>query len=193
MKNDDGKGFDLLKNLGRYKFVLLIAVLGAVLMLWPSGEDSGESDIAAVQLSERDVDLRELEENMERILSKMHGVGRVDVMLTLQSGSELILATDSTLRYSGNPQNPNDYDRASETVTVSGGSGSDVVVTQEKYPQYRGALIVCDGGGSDNVRLRVVEAVSALTGLGTDRIAVACWGNDAVGTDVMKNSGEDLS
>ena len=35
--------------------------------------------------------------------------------------------------------------------------------------------MVCEGGGSDGVRLQVVEAVSALTGLGADRIAVVQW------------------
>ena len=110
---------------------------------------------------------------MEVILEKISGVGRVDVMLTLQSGSELVLAQDSSLRYSGSVQSPDNYERRSDAVTDSGG----VVVTQEKYPQYRGALVVCDGGGSDAVRLQVVEAVSALTGLGSDRIAVVKWGS----------------
>ena len=35
--------------------------------------------------------------------------------------------------------------------------------------------MVCEGGGSDSVRLQVTEAVAALTGLGTDRIAVVRW------------------
>ena len=60
-------------------------------------------------------------------------------------------------------------------MTVGGAGGEDVVVTQERYPQYRGALVVCDGGGVDAVRLQVIEAVSALTGLGADRIAVVKW------------------
>ena len=87
--------------------------------------------------------------------------------------AELVLAQDSSLRYSGSVQSPDNYERRSDAVTDSGG----VVVTQEKYPQYRGALVVCDGGGSDAVRLQVVEAVSALTGLGSDRIAVVKWGS----------------
>ena len=105
---------------------------------------------------------------MERILGKISGVGQVDVMLTLQSGRELVLAEDTTLRYSGSAQAPSDYQRSAETVT----SPSGVVVTQERCPQYRGALVVCDGGGNDAVRLQVVSAVSSLTGLGADRVTV---------------------
>ena len=50
-----------------------------------------------------------------------------------------------------------------------------MVVTKETCPQYRGALVVCDGGNNDRVRLAVIDAVSVLTGLGADRIAVVKW------------------
>ena len=111
----------------------------------------------------------------------MEGVGRVDVMLTLQSGRELVLAGDDSLRYSGNVNAPDSYDRSTSTVTVGGAGEEDVVVTQERYPQYRGALVVCDGGGNDAVRLAVTGAVSALTGLGSDRIAVVRWQSGQAG------------
>ena len=35
-----------------------------------------------------------------------------------------------------------------------------------------GAAVVCDGAGSAQVRLAIVEAVSAYTGLGSDKITV---------------------
>ena len=35
-----------------------------------------------------------------------------------------------------------------------------------------GAVVVCEGGGDASVRLKLMEAVSALTGLGTDKIAI---------------------
>ena len=189
---DNGKGLKLLKALGRYKFALLVAMVGVVLLMWPTGDDA-EGSAVSPQISEGTTTIRELETEMEHILSKINGVGRVDVMLTLQSGTELVLASNATLRYSGSPHNPDNYDRSSEIITVSGGGGSDVVVTQERSPQYRGALIVCDGGDSDSVRLKIVEAVAALTGLGTDRIAVVQWGSDSAGASTIVNSGEELS
>ena len=156
-----------LSVLGRYKYVLLVAALGAVLLLWPTAAEKAGEELPAAEQTEA-VSLRETEEAMERILAKIQGVGQVDVMLTLQSGSELVLAEDTTLRYSGSAQAPSDYQRSAETVT----SPSGVVVTQERCPQYRGALVVCDGGGNDAVRLQVVSAVSSLTGLGADRVTV---------------------
>ena len=168
-----------LELLGRYKYVLLVVALGAALLAWPGTGGAGASPAPETTPETGPAagreDLAETERALAEILGKMEGVGRVDVMLTLQSGRELVLAGDDSLRYSGNVNAPDSYDRSTSTVTVGGAGGEDVVVTQERYPQYRGALVVCDGGGSDAVRLQVVSAVSALTGLGADRIAVVRW------------------
>ena len=184
MEHNDGKRKlnGTLAVLGKYKFVLLVAALGAGLLLWPT--DRGDSSSAVQTVNEdRENETTRLEKEMEEILTKIRGVGKVDVLLTLHSGDELVLASNTALRYSGSTHSPDDYDRTSETVTVSGsGGGEDVVITQQRYPQYRGALVVCEGGGNDAVVLQVVHAVSALTGLGSDKIAVVPWAGTAVNT-----------
>lgn len=56
------------------------------------------------------------------------------------------------------------------------GTGSqEVVPLQTLAPEFQGALIVCQGGGDPAVRLNVLQAVSALTGLGADKISI-CQG-----------------
>ena len=192
MDRADGKRLNIVQMLGRYKYVILVAALGAVLLAWPRQETDAAAETTVQHLS-GESEVEKLEKKMEEILSKMSGVGRVDVLLTLESGEELVLATDSTLRYSGSPQNPNDYDRANETVTVSGGNGTDVVVTQQRSAKFRGALIVCDGGDNDRVRLKIVEAVCALTGLGADRVAVVRWENAQSSANTTLSGGEELS
>ena len=154
-----------LEVLSRYKYALLVAALGVALLLWP-GREAAEGE--RVQTSAGGSQLADVERALEEILGKINGVGQVEVMLTLQSGSELVLAEEGSLRYSGDSRSPDNYERTNQPITDSGG----VVVTQEMYPRYRGALVVCDGGGNDAVRLQVVEAVAAVTGLGSDRIAV---------------------
>ena len=173
MENEEGKRklAAPLAALGKYKYVLLVAVLGVVLLLWPTEKKAESPPPADSSPVVGGLSVEETEKAMEEILGKISGVGNVDVMLTLHTGGELVLAQDSSLRYSGNTQSPDNYERSSQPVTDSGG----VVVTQEKLPQYRGALIVCEGGGNDAVRLQVISAVSALTGLGSDRIAVVKW------------------
>ena len=62
-------------------------------------------------------------------------------------------------------------------VTVGKGSGQqEVVPLQTVAPEFRGALVVCPGGGDARVRLQLIEAVAALTGLGSDRISVCAGG-----------------
>ncbi len=38
--------------------------------------------------------------------------------------------------------------------------------------EYTGAVVVCSGARSPDIRFRVIQAVSAFTGLGSDRIIV---------------------
>ena len=62
------------------------------------------------------------------------------------------------------------------TVTVNRGSGyQEVVITRQVCPVYQGAVVVCQGAGNAAVRLAVVEAISALTGLSSDKISVVKW------------------
>ena len=43
---------------------------------------------------------------------------------------------------------------------------------QKLSPVYQGAIILCQGADSPSVRLAITQAVSKVTGLPTDRIAV---------------------
>ena len=152
----------------RYKYAALVVLIGAGLLLWPSGKSDR-------QQAEQTPESRDVQGEMEEILGAISGVGQVRVMLTVESDGERQLAQDSQLSYSGDTAAPSDYSRQSETVLVDGGSGDQVVVTRTLSPTYRGALVVCQGADRAEVRLAVTEAVAALTGLAADRITVAKW------------------
>ena len=155
----------------KYKFVALVALAGIALLLWPSGDSGGAAERASPQ--QVSAVQEELQREMEDILGRIQGVGEVRVLLTVDSDGERQLAEDSELSYSGSTAAPEDYSRSSQTVLVDGGSGDAPVVTRTVYPTYRGALVVCQGGGQAEVKLAVTEAVAALTGLTADRITVA--------------------
>ena len=160
----------------KYKYAALVALIGAGLLLWPAlggGEEDARPEKARSIQSGWNLDTVETE--MEEILAAMDGVGQVKVMLTVDSDGERQLAQDTQLSYSGNTAAPEDYSRKSETVRLDGSSGDEAVVVRTTFPTYRGALVVCQGGGSAEVRLAVTGAVAALTGLSTDRVTVAKW------------------
>ena len=153
------------QRLSRYSAVLLVMAAGALLLLLPWGGGTHPQPEEAVQ---DPFALEEFEEKLAKTLSQVQGAGEVQVLLTLKSGSRQVLAQDTQR---------GDGESSASTVTLGRGSGTqEVVPLQTLAPQFQGALVVCSGGGDPAVRLRVVEAVSALTGLGSDRISVCPGG-----------------
>lgn len=155
----------------KYRYAALILLLGAALLMLPSGRKSAGEKTAG-QAEDYGESTAETEKKMRQILSEIHGVGNLQIMLTVESGGERHLAQNSELSYSGSSQTPEDCSRRSETVVVSDDGGEKAVVTKSSAPVYRGALVVCQGAGNPDVKLAVTEAVSALTGLSSDRITV---------------------
>jgi stage III sporulation protein AG len=47
------------------------------------------------------------------------------------------------------------------------------VTLKTVYPEYLGALVVCEGADNPTVAYQIVKAVAGLTGLGTDKIVVS--------------------
>ena len=151
------------KGLERYGYVLLVVAVGMVLLLWPQG---GEEEKTAAQESvQEEFDLEAFEKKLADTISQIQGVGEAQVVLSLQSSSRQVLAQDKEQGSQG--------DSSTTTVTVGRGSGNqDVVPLQTVAPQFRGALVVCPGGDDPQVRRAVMEAVSAVTGLGSNHISV---------------------
>lgn len=163
---DKGRGL-----IGKYKFVLLVVLAGVLLLAWPGGGESPPmAPVGSALKAEEDFSVAALEEKLSETLSRIQGAGEVTVMLTVQGGSRRVLAENekSTRAADGRSETQ------SATVVVSGGSGvgEEPVLVQQLYPKFQGALVVCSGGDDAQVRLKIMEAVSALTGLGTDKISI---------------------
>lgn len=153
--------------LEKYRYVLLVIGAGVLLLLLPAG---GGCDTSAgqPQETEESFDVEGFEEKLAQVLSQVEGAGKARVVLTLDGGSRRVLARDQ--------EQDRDGGSVSTVVTIGQGSGNqEVVPLQTVAPRFRGALVVCPGGGNPQVRLKLIEAVSALTGLGSDRISV-CQG-----------------
>ena len=145
----------------RYQAVLLVLAVGLALLLWPQ---SAPTDRAAEQETRDNTgqtfQVEELEARLAGALSQIQGVGECTVVLTLASGERQVLATDQK----GEDQ---------ETVVVSAGSGQEQPVTvQQIGPEFQGALVVCSGGGNAQIKLQVLQAVEALTGLSANQISI---------------------
>ena len=149
----------------KYKFVFLIILIGIVLMLLPSSNsgnknETKQQEIVPIQSSTQD--------ELENILSQIHGAGTVRVMLKELTGEEIIYQTneDSVVSETGStikiePVNVTDSDRNEKGL-----------IRQVNPPKYTGAIVLCQGADNPAVKLAVADAVSKITGLGLDKIAV---------------------
>lgn len=154
--------------LEKYRYALLVLAVGLLFLLLPmDSEVQTAPEEGAAQTISTEAWLEQEQQRLAAALSAIDGVGETLVVLTLESGPESVLALDV------------DGERQ-ETVIVSAGSGQEETVTvQELSPRLQGALIVCQGGGNDNVRLLVLQAVEALTGLDANQISI-CKGMGGV-------------
>lgn len=156
---------ELWQTLGkRYWPALLVASVGVLLMMLPTGRTTVTAEPETEEPC-REAQVEELEGKLARILSQVQGAGEVQVVLTLDSGTRQILAQN--VEQDGEAV-------AREAVTLGKGNGEETVPLQTFAPQFRGALVVCPGGDDPSVRLALLKAVTALTGLGADRVCVCC-------------------
>ncbi len=158
------------KTWEKYKYVALVILAGLALLLWPDRQEPSRQAPSAQPLS-----AEELQKDMEEVLGKIAGVGQVQVLLTVEADGERQLAQNTELRYSGDTASPEKYERTSEIGMKDGINGDEPMIIRTLYPTYRGALIVCQGGDSADVKLAVTAAVTSLTGLSSDRVTVAKW------------------
>ena len=143
--------------LTKYRYFILVLLAGMALLMLPE-----QSQTPVQPPTEKPVQQEDLQQQLEEILKRMAGVGNVKVLLTEASGSDTIYQVDEN-------RNQSNLD----TVVVTNGQREETgLIRQVLPPQYRGALIVCQGADRAGVRLAVVEAVQTVTGLSSDCIAV---------------------
>lgn len=147
----------------KYKFVILIVALGIFFMMLP-GETDPEIQPATQEITQTKASI---EEELTQILSQIQGVGKVRVMITEMTGPETIYQVDED-----RTEGEGSLSVRRETVIFSGNGTESGLVRTVTPATYLGAIIVCQGASSPSVRLAVSGAVSAVTGISTDRISV---------------------
>lgn len=155
------KALDTVK---RYRYAILVLVLGLALMLIPGqAKDPQSQTVVPTEQQEKP----EISQSLAQILSQIQGAGKVEVMLTVASGEKTVYQTDEEVSGGEN------VSTRIETVIVTGTDrGQSGLIQQVNPPTYLGAIVVCQGADRPAVRLAIVEAVSKVTGLGADKISV---------------------
>ena len=145
--------------LKQYRYVVLLLMLGVLLMLLPKKQETEPEALVSVPES-----VDSLEEDLARILSRIRGAGRVEVLLTEYAGTETLYQTDA--------DRTADSLREDTVVVSDRERGESGLVRQVIPPRYMGAVVVCQGGDNPAVKLAILEAVSRATGLKSNQISV---------------------
>ncbi len=149
----------------KYKYAVLILVIGTILMLVPSVTAGSKKQSTAPATESKK---SSVQEELAEILSNVKGVGKVKVMLKESSGTETIYQTNQDISVSESGS-----DTRIEVITVTDSQREEQgLIKQINPPQYLGAIILCEGADDPKIKLSVIEAVSKITGLGADKIAV---------------------
>ena len=146
----------------RVNLLAFMGLAGLVLLavsVWLPADDAAQPAPAAVQETAADY-AAQLESRLTALIRRVDGAGDTAVMVTLESGSESVYATDT------------DRDGGSTHVLLGSG-GADGLVETVQTPRVLGVAVVCEGGGTAAVQNRVTALVEALTGVGANHITVA--------------------
>lgn len=154
-----------------------LAALGAMLMIL-SGTGAAKDNTTQPAVTPKQSvvgnpqgdTVKEMEDNLQSILSQVAGAGRVEVEIHLADSGQTNYATNvttdkkaSTEKDSGGTTNVTTDDSESDQLVLnqSGGDATGApVVSQKKAPRVDGVLIIAEGATNPEVRESLSEAAA---------------------------------
>lgn len=153
----------LKETLKKHKYAVFILMLGLILMWSPfsSEEDSATQPATPAEPQPS------VSQQLSEILSQIQGAGKVQVMLSVEKGEETVYQTDEEI--SGGESATT---RITTVIITDGDRAQSGLIQQVIPPKYLGAVVLCQGAENAAVKLAIVNAVSNITGISSDRISV---------------------
>ena len=183
--NDIGK--KLIDSLGIPKLLLVLAA-GIVLIALSAGDMSTRKkdtlkeveNTTDTESDTKDEYTKKLERQFESVLANVSGVGRVKVMITLDTSSEKVMLSDSVYKNEsvneteadGSVKSQTNSESSPQTVFSEKDDVKDPYVVKEIEPVIKGVLVVCEGGDNDSVKKEITSAAEVLFGLESHKIKV---------------------
>lgn len=182
------------KKIGNLVFfvVILIVTIVIINIIWNGDKDSSNdkgvqndtskqlasSNTSSLQVSSNTTN--ELEMKLEDILSKIQGVGEVNVFINYSESSEIIPMYNESTQTS----NTEETDTSGGTRTIEETDSQKEIIYEENdgektpitqkviEPKIEGAIITAKGANHAEVKSSIIQAVEAVTGLATHKIQV---------------------
>lgn len=184
-----------IENLVFFVIVLIITIV-VINIIWNGDKKSSDEDIENTSLKSKQLakqntnanntietsseSTNELELKLEEILSKIQGVGEVNVFINYSESSEIIPMYNENTKTS----NTQETDTSGGTRTIEESDSQKEIIYEENdgektpitqkvvEPKIEGAIITAQGAGNADVKSSIIQAVEAVTGLATHKIQV---------------------
>ena len=176
---DDGNNKKKTENMVFLLIILIITVV-AINVIWNDEEKDNNvtnSEFKQLAIKEnKNIIEQTLEEKLENILSKISGVGNVDVLLTYNETEQIIPIYNTKDKTSvinetdsgGGTRITQESDCSREVIYQN----DEIIVQKKVSPKIEGAIIAASGAKNSSVKANIIQAVEAATGLATHKIQV---------------------
>jgi stage III sporulation protein AG len=157
-----------LKSVKHIEFYVAGIAIGLMLLIYFSASlFSGQANANGTVPSQPDITFgdyqRRTESSVQRVVSSMRGVGKVEVAINWESSIELVIAY-ITINNNGN------ISSTPQLVTENGVTRP--IVIKEIYPQALGVAMAVQGAEDMRVKLAVLDTVSIFLNIPQDKIVV---------------------
>ncbi len=162
-KNENGKIniIDRIKSSKKLQ-IIVIVVISVLMVCFVFIGFSGEKDDNVAEDKVLSY-VNDLENRLKNTLCRVEGVGKVSVVITVDSGMETVLANKTTTTGTGNST------VIEETPIIVNGK---TVVIKEMYPKITGVLIVAEGAKNIAVMKRIQQATVSLLNISVGQIEI---------------------
>ena len=157
-----------------------VALLVVTLYLFASraAHDGKTADVDSVQVV-ASAGTADIEARLQQVLSCIRGAGRVEVMITYETGREIVPAMTTSINSNGSETTDGTKSSSSQQstestqpATVSQSGSNAPIVLKEIEPVVRGVIVVADGAADVNVRMDLQRAVRAVLDIPLSQIEV---------------------
>ena len=151
---------------------LIAAAIAAIFLSTVIHTDRPTVSAAAVTAE----DSTELEERLAQSLSRMQGVGEVQVMITYETGTEIVpvFETESEVNTleQGESNTTEDRREKSQPATVNKSGAEEALVLRQNMPRIRGVIVIAQGARDPGVRMRLHQAVRTVLNIAAGQVEV---------------------
>lgn len=192
----EGNNKKKIENLVAFLVILIITVV-AINIIWNGNKkdkNQQNNNTSTKQLATDNINLTNtnqnntqntsdtynLEENLKLILSKIKGVGEVEIFINYSESNEVIpmynensqVSNTEETDTSGGTRKIQQTDSQKEIIYQEQ-DGEKIPITQKVVqPKVEGAIITAKGAGDATIKTNIIQAVEAVTGLATHKIQV---------------------